>query len=120
MLRHTRNLRDRSTHDPAARGGRLNRPPTTRRSPMHEPLRSRVGASVRRSGPSMLAAAHAASRLSFLARCRLAAALADAHLELDVSPDAVIAAGARVDVWPGSRSSVVIGPGATLGDRSLL
>lgn len=77
-------------------------------------------AALRRRGPVLLQAAHRASRAAFLARARLAAALQDGHLELDVHPDAVVSPGARVEVWPGTRTSVVIGPGAVLGDRALL
>lgn len=83
-------------------------------------LRRQTGAAVRRRGPAIIAAARRASRLAFLTRARLAAALADSHLDLDVHPDAVIAAGSRVEVWPGTWNAVVLGPGASLGDRTLL
>lgn len=82
--------------------------------------RSMASAALRRRGPSVIAAGQRAARRSFLVRAKLAAALQDAYLELDVHPDAVVSRGARVEVWPGTRTSVVIGPGAALGDRSLL
>jgi acetyltransferase-like isoleucine patch superfamily enzyme len=79
-----------------------------------------LAGTLRRNGPAITLAARRAARLAFLARTRIAAALADAHVELDVHPDAIISPGTRVEVWPGTRTAVRLGPGSSLGDRTLL
>lgn len=81
---------------------------------------SRVSAALRRNGPALARAGQRAARKAFLVRARLAAALSDAHLDLDVHPDAVISPGARVEVWPRTRSSVTIGSGTKVADGVLL
>jgi acetyltransferase-like isoleucine patch superfamily enzyme len=75
---------------------------------------------LRRHGQQVVTARQRAARQAFLLRARLAAALADAHLVLDVHPDAVISAGVRVEVWPRTRNTVTIGEGATVADGVLL
>jgi acetyltransferase-like isoleucine patch superfamily enzyme len=75
---------------------------------------------LRRRGPAVRSAQRRFARRTFLARAKLAAAVADAHLELDVHPEAIVSPGARVEVWPGTSTRVVIGAGASLGDRTLL
>lgn len=82
--------------------------------------RSSAGAAFRRRGPQLLSVAHRAARQAFLAKARLAAAVQDAHLELDVHPDAVLSPRARVEVWPGTRTRVQIGAGTTVADGVLL
>jgi len=84
------------------------------------PEGSRISAALRRNGPRLTRAGQRAARRSFLVRARLAAALSDAHLELEIHPDAVLSPSARVEVWPRTRNVLVIGSGTTVGDGVLL
>jgi acetyltransferase-like isoleucine patch superfamily enzyme len=79
-----------------------------------------VRAGLRRRGPQITAAGWRASRAVFLVRARAAATLADGHLVLDVHPTAEVSPHVRIEVEPGSRTSVVIGPRARVEEGTFL
>ena len=83
---------------------------------MLRPLR----AAVRRKGPAITAAGRRVATSAFQLRARTAAALADGHVDLVVDPTAFVSTTVRVEVLPGSRTTVVIGPGARLEEAVVL
>lgn len=83
---------------------------------MLQPLR----AGFRRRGPALTAAGRRAATIGFQLRARAAAALADGHVSLVVDPTAFVSATVRVEVLAGSRTTVVIGPGARVEEAVVL
>jgi carbonic anhydrase/acetyltransferase-like protein (isoleucine patch superfamily) len=59
-------------------------------------------------------------RLAFLARIHIEAFSKRADVTVDVAPDAKIGAGVRAKLTRGSRNIIRIGPGSSLGERTLL
>jgi acetyltransferase-like isoleucine patch superfamily enzyme len=77
-------------------------------------------AELRRRSPIVLAAARRSATRLFLLRARAAAALSDGHVTLDVDPSAFVSAHVRIEVLTGTRTEVVIGPGARIEEGVVL
>ena len=63
-------------------------------------------------------ALYASRRAAFIARMKLAAAWQGARVELDIAPDVRFGKDISIVVWPGSQTSLRIGPRCRLGDRT--
>lgn len=79
-------------------------------------LRRAARRAVVAGGPPVQSAARALRRSAFLARVQLAAAAADATVDLDVAPDVRIGARVRVVFAPWTSNALTIGAGSLLED----
>lgn len=81
----------------------------------------RIGVrALRAVAPKAEAALVATRRRAFITRTRLAAAAANATIELSIAPDVVIGRDVRVTFEPHSRNALHIGPHSRLEDRVLV
>lgn len=75
---------------------------------------------VQAAHPQLRTARHRGARQVLAQRIRLAALLVGSVVELDLDPGAQVSAALTLDVWPGTRSAVQVGPGARLWPGVLL
>lgn len=73
----------------------------------------------KRREPEINGALYGFRRAMIIARLRMLAAWHGAQVEIDIAPDVRFGRNIDLTVWPGSRNVVRIGPGTTIGHRTM-
>jgi acetyltransferase-like isoleucine patch superfamily enzyme len=74
----------------------------------------------KRREPEIDRALYGFRRAMIIARLRMLAAWHGASVEVDIAPDVRFGRDIDLTVWPGSRNVIRIGPGCTIGNRTMI